>query len=126
MASPRFFLRIFAQAQEATFSGTTAVSVLMRENELWIANAGDSRAVLAKDDGGALQAVDLSMDQNPNSPAEQVHYAYIFPQKNCIRCIWLWLGKIGVSGGREAWPGTSPLVHSCKDVEEQSVFKPSR
>eukprot|EP00903_Cladosiphon_okamuranus_P011285 g10641.t1 len=60
-----------AKGQEATFSGTTAVSVLMRENNLWIANAGDSRAVLAKEDGNALKAVDLSVDQNPNSPKEQ-------------------------------------------------------
>lgn len=48
------------------------MSVLMREDNLWIANAGDSRAVLAKEDGNALKAVDLSVDQNPNSPLEQV------------------------------------------------------
>lgn len=55
------------------FSGTTAVSVLMREDQLWIANAGDSRAVLAvASEEGILKAVDLSIDQNPNSPAEQV------------------------------------------------------
>lgn len=44
----------------------------MRENNLWIANAGDSRAVLAQEDGAELKAVDLSVDQNPNSPKEQV------------------------------------------------------
>eukprot|EP00752_Nemacystus_decipiens_P010104 g9005.t1 len=60
-----------AKGQEATFSGTAAVSVLMRENNLWIANAGDSRAVLAKEDLNALKAVDLSVDQNPDSPKEQ-------------------------------------------------------
>jgi protein phosphatase 2C family protein 2/3 len=60
-------------ASEATFSGTTVVAVLMRGTHLWIANAGDSRAVLAqlKADGLGLQAKDLSEDQNPNSPAEQ-------------------------------------------------------
>ncbi|CAB1096392.1 unnamed protein product [Ectocarpus sp. CCAP 1310/34] len=60
-----------SKGEEATFSGTTAVSVLMRENKLWIANAGDSRAVLAHEDGAELKAVDLSVDQNPNSPKEQ-------------------------------------------------------
>ncbi|CBJ28741.1 conserved unknown protein [Ectocarpus siliculosus] len=60
-----------SKGEEATFSGTTAVSVLMRENNLWIANAGDSRAVLAHEDGAELKAVDLSVDQNPNSPKEQ-------------------------------------------------------
>lgn len=45
----------------------------MRNDQLWIANAGDSRAVLAVSTGDAkLKAVDLSVDQNPNSPAEQV------------------------------------------------------
>ncbi|CAN0518896.1 unnamed protein product, partial [Scytosiphon promiscuus] len=58
-------------AQEATFSGTTAVSVLMREDQLWIANAGDSRAVIAQEEGGVLKSLDLSVDQNPNSPVEQ-------------------------------------------------------
>ncbi|CAM9236093.1 unnamed protein product [Scytosiphon promiscuus] len=60
-----------SKGQEATFSGTTAVSVLMRESNLWVANAGDSRAVLAKESGTELKAVDLSVDQNPNSPKEQ-------------------------------------------------------
>lgn len=46
--------------------------MLMRENNLWVANAGDSRAVLAKENGDELKAVDLSVDQNPNSPKEQV------------------------------------------------------
>lgn len=31
---------------EPLFSGTTAVVVYMRENTMWVANAGDSRAVL--------------------------------------------------------------------------------
>lgn len=66
-------LRAFSQKEEVIFSGTTAVSVLMREDQLWIANAGDSRAVLATEEEGALKAVDLSVDQNPNSPTEQVH-----------------------------------------------------
>jgi hypothetical protein len=30
------------QAAESTFSGTTAVSILMREGHLWVANAGDT------------------------------------------------------------------------------------
>jgi protein phosphatase PTC2/3 len=65
-----------SQAAESTFSGTTAVSILMREGHLWVANAGDSRAVVAQRRGvgsgpGAFVAKDLSIDQNPNSPLEQ-------------------------------------------------------
>eukprot|EP00953_Heterococcus_sp_UTEX-ZZ885_P009015 5351-Heterococcus_DN1.PRE.1 len=48
----------------------------MREGHLWVANAGDSRAVVAQRRGvgsgsGAFVAKDLSIDQNPNSPLEQ-------------------------------------------------------
>ena len=46
--------------------------VLVREGRLWVANAGDSRAVLATKKGAALKAVDLSIDQNPHSPGEKV------------------------------------------------------
>ncbi|CAM9104447.1 unnamed protein product [Phaeothamnion confervicola] len=68
-----------AQTSESTFSGTTCVTVLLRGTQLWIANAGDSRAVMAvrcngaaaaADNGSTLEAVDLSHDQNPDSPAE--------------------------------------------------------
>ena len=79
------------------YSGTTAVAMLMRDNHVWVANAGDSRAVCAtrvaraaaagaspakskrasKDGAGVLEpgpsglaAKDLSVDQNPDSPGE--------------------------------------------------------
>ena len=77
-------------------SGTTAVVMLMRDNRIWVANAGDSRAVCAtrvkaaagsdaspdkskrasKDVAGfepgpsGLAAKDLSIDQNPDSPGK--------------------------------------------------------
>eukprot|EP00658_Telonema_sp_P-2_P032856 TRINITY_DN2422_c0_g1_i4.p1 TRINITY_DN2422_c0_g1~~TRINITY_DN2422_c0_g1_i4.p1 ORF type:complete len:449 (-),score=105.66 TRINITY_DN2422_c0_g1_i4:404-1750(-) len=56
---------------DSTFSGTSAVTVYMsKDGKLWIANAGDSRAVLGADDGGRIRAVDLSRDHNPDSPGE--------------------------------------------------------
>ena len=51
----------------------------MREDQLWIANAGDSRAVIAQEDGGTLKSLDLSVDQNPNSPVEQVGSPSLLP-----------------------------------------------
>lgn len=50
----------------AELSGTTAVVVLMIGNELWIGNSGDSRAVICRNN----EAVDLSIDQKPDSPEE--------------------------------------------------------
>lgn len=60
--------------------GTTALAALLRGNQVWVANAGDSRCVLAsKSVGGAwnkevyggIKVNDLSTDQKPNSPGEQ-------------------------------------------------------
>jgi len=65
---------------EAIFSGTTACVAILRNNKITISNVGDSRAVIArrnKDDVGegsnnlSLSAIDLSVDQNPDSPEEQ-------------------------------------------------------
>jgi serine/threonine protein phosphatase PrpC len=67
---------------EPLYSGTTACVVIMRRNTLYIANAGDSRAVLARKrnsdakDADATNptqcytAISLSVDQNPDSPGE--------------------------------------------------------
>jgi len=53
------------------YSGTTAVLVLMIENKLFVANCGDSRAVMATQASGGLTAKNLSNDHNPNLPTEQ-------------------------------------------------------
>jgi len=56
---------------DAGVSGTTAVTCFVRNNHIWIANAGDSRAVICrKKPKGGFTAVDLSVDQKPDTPAE--------------------------------------------------------
>jgi serine/threonine protein phosphatase PrpC len=65
-------------AIDAELSGTTAVVTLCRYDpkvptraRLWVANAGDSRCILAKkNSAGEIVAVDLSEDQKPDTPAE--------------------------------------------------------
>jgi serine/threonine protein phosphatase PrpC len=59
---------------EPLYAGTTACVVLVRDSQMTISNAGDSRAVLArrsKETGKKWQALDLSRDQNPDVPEEQ-------------------------------------------------------
>ena len=56
---------------EPYYAGTTAVVALFRDQTLTLANAGDSRAVLAQRSGNSWKALDLTVDQNPDSPAEQ-------------------------------------------------------
>ena len=62
---------------EPLYAGTTACVVLVRDTQMTISNAGDSRAVLARRSssngklGNKWQALDLSNDQNPDVPEEQ-------------------------------------------------------
>ncbi|PKA50490.1 putative protein phosphatase 2C 66 [Apostasia shenzhenica] len=52
-------------------SGTTAVALVKQEQDLIIANLGDSRAVLAtRDKGNSLIALQLTVDLKPNLPKE--------------------------------------------------------
>uniref|UniRef100_A0A6S9USW0 PPM-type phosphatase domain-containing protein n=1 Tax=Chrysotila carterae TaxID=13221 RepID=A0A6S9USW0_CHRCT len=64
--------RTLADAVDASVSGTTAVACLIRGNHLWLANSGDSRAIIArqKPKSTALKAIDLTRDQKPDSPDE--------------------------------------------------------
>jgi len=58
--------------QDCRKSGTTSSSVFMREGKLWVANLGDSRAVLARSNpSGGLLATDLSEDHKPDDPQEK-------------------------------------------------------
>jgi len=60
---------------EPLYSGCTAVVALVQGENIFLANAGDSRAVLAYRDSDSkdqrLVALDLTVDQNPDSPGEQ-------------------------------------------------------
>ncbi|GMJ07408.1 hypothetical protein like AT2G20050 [Hibiscus trionum] len=48
-----------------SMSGTTAITVLVRGRTIYVANSGDSRAVIAEKRGKEIVAVDLSIDQTP-------------------------------------------------------------
>lgn len=72
------FLKVDESLTEETniepwYSGCTAIVTLVRGKQLIVGNCGDSRAVLAtKDsDNQMLKAVDLSQDQNPDTPGEK-------------------------------------------------------
>lgn len=57
---------------DASVSGTTAVTCFMRKNHMWLANSGDSRAIIVRKNKGkpGFMSVDLTEDQKPDTPAE--------------------------------------------------------
>ncbi|KAM7273067.1 hypothetical protein ACFE04_027731 [Oxalis oulophora] len=56
---------------DSFYSGTTALTIVRQGEHIYIANVGDSRAVLATtSDEGSLVAVQLTMDFKPNLPQE--------------------------------------------------------
>ncbi|CAN0146353.1 unnamed protein product, partial [Ectocarpus sp. 4 AP-2014] len=56
----------------AVFGGCTAVVALVRGPRVWVANAGDSRALVAgRGKDGLVVARGLTRDQNPDSPGER-------------------------------------------------------
>jgi len=74
--------QLLAMKEKSTHRGTTALAALMRGNQLWVANAGDCRCVLASkhtsgkvrhEEGNAIRikVKDLSTDQKPDSPGER-------------------------------------------------------
>ncbi|GMI19470.1 hypothetical protein TrCOL_g3382 [Triparma columacea] len=94
---------------DCMYSGTTAVVVLARGNRLYIANAGDSRAVMAsRNRDGMIVAKNLSEDQNPNNPVEQARIeaagGFVSPPPEPGLSARVWLDKdftqIGLAMGR--------------------------
>ncbi|XP_039017712.1 protein phosphatase 2C and cyclic nucleotide-binding/kinase domain-containing protein-like isoform X2 [Hibiscus syriacus] len=58
-------MQLHADSLDDSMSGTTAITVLVRGRTIYVANSGDSRAVIAEKRGKEIAAVDLSIDQTP-------------------------------------------------------------
>ncbi|XP_058114463.1 protein phosphatase 2C and cyclic nucleotide-binding/kinase domain-containing protein isoform X1 [Magnolia sinica] len=57
--------QLHSDSLDDSMSGTTAITILVRGRTIYIANSGDSRAVIAERRGKDIVAVDLSIDQTP-------------------------------------------------------------
>lgn len=55
---------------DCSLSGTTAVVVVKQREDLFVANLGDSRAVLGSLTDNGIQAIQLTVDLKPDVPAE--------------------------------------------------------
>lgn len=98
---------------EPLYSGCTACVALVTNNQIYFSNAGDSRAVMAcakkgSDGGVEYTALDLTVDQNPDSPGEmeRIEAAGGFvsppPEVGLSARVWLDSGfsQIGLAMGR--------------------------
>jgi serine/threonine protein phosphatase PrpC len=93
---------------EPVYAGTTACVALLRENKLTLANAGDSRAVLAQKKNDIWTALDLTKDQNPDLPEEQARiegmggFVSPPPEPGLSARVWLDVGctQIGLAMAR--------------------------
>ncbi|CAE7763028.1 PPC6-7, partial [Symbiodinium microadriaticum] len=80
----------------------------MRGSSYWIANCGDSRAVMARRNGGKLVAVDLSRDHKPDDPQEKARIlswgGFVSPAPEPGLSARVWLDEnftmIGLAMGR--------------------------
>jgi protein phosphatase PTC2/3 len=52
-------------------AGCTACSALITPTDIYVANAGDSRAVLAVKKSDKFKAIELSVDHKPDLPEEK-------------------------------------------------------
>lgn len=52
-------------------TGCTACSALLTPEHIYVANAGDSRAVLGKKIGEKVVAIEMSEDHKPDLPSEK-------------------------------------------------------
>ncbi|XP_037493053.1 protein phosphatase 2C and cyclic nucleotide-binding/kinase domain-containing protein isoform X3 [Jatropha curcas] len=57
--------QLHADSLDDSMSGTTAITVLVRGRTIYVANSGDSRAIIAERRGKDISAIDLSIDQTP-------------------------------------------------------------
>ena len=59
------FLQKASAASPSWKDGTTAVCVLLLDDTLYVANLGDSKAILCRKDGDKLSHLRLSKDHSP-------------------------------------------------------------
>jgi len=75
---PEAFSRAFSlsdkelgEDDDCRHSGTTCVAMLIRGNDIWVANVGDSRAVMARRVGDHIEGIPLTRDHKPSEPDER-------------------------------------------------------
>ena len=93
---------------DASVSGTTAITCFLKQNDLFIANTGDSRAIACRrhesPSGFRLEAIHLTIDHKPDSPHEMERIrrmaGSVSPAGPHGRPARVWHGKRGLAMSR--------------------------
>ncbi|CAD8145955.1 unnamed protein product [Paramecium octaurelia] len=62
---------IWDSETDTSLSGSTTVSVIMKKDQLWTANVGDSRAIICRNQDGNWKAIQITRDHKPNVEDEK-------------------------------------------------------
>lgn len=119
---------------EPLYAGTTACVALLREATLTVANAGDSRAVIARrrssnEDANeptttttttpSYEAIDLTVDQNPDLPEERERIESMGgfvsppPEPGLSARVWLDAGHSQIGLGKPTTLAVNWLLHGA-------------
>lgn len=113
--------------EEPSESGCTAVTAIMKDGNLIIANVGDSRAVCGKFEDGALSVVRHTIDHVPSNPDE---VARVQSEGGCITGGRLMIAPFGGSSmamTRALGDYSQPQPYYSRDSDyEDNDFKPEK
>ena len=99
-------------AIDTEFSGSTAVLAAVRDRKIHACNVGDSRIIVAREIGGKLTAVDVSIDHKPDLAEEKRRIEVSHPlaaslgcvfydsRLQCVVCCDVYWSTLGVHSGR--------------------------
>ncbi|CAD8064336.1 unnamed protein product [Paramecium sonneborni] len=62
---------IWDSETDTSLSGSTTVTVLIKKDQLWTANVGDSRAIICRNQEGNWKAIQITRDHKPNVEDEK-------------------------------------------------------
>lgn len=62
---------VWSAELDTNLSGSTTVALLIKDNKIWSANVGDSRAILCRHSESGWRAIQLSNDHKPSEEREK-------------------------------------------------------
>jgi len=112
------------------FSGTTFVATVIRGNQLWCANIGDSRLIVGMREEGRIVGKDVSEDHKPDSPAEKARILATGGRVFAVRYddgidgpARVWLAHADIPGLAMSRSLGDKVAHTAGVSSEPEIFK---